>query len=134
MHIAVGRNSCNGRLVNLLLRRILALLLVHNGIAISKVTTCKINNLLLGNTSKTVVFLYLYLPVASINKCVDKFIGTTFIIIKCVQMVELHIVDDSRQKLVAKLTILQFLNLGKYKVLYIVERLTLVRHAKDNEL
>ena len=49
-------------------------------------------------------------------------------------MVELHIVDDGRQKLVAKLTILQLLNLGKYKVLYIVERLTLVGHSNDNKL
>ena len=94
----------------------------------------KVYNLLLGHTRNAVVLLHLCLPVASVDERVDKGVGTALVLVERVQIVELHVVDDCRQQLVAELATLKLLYLGKYKALNLVECLTLVRHANDNEL
>ena len=50
------------------------------------------------------------------------------------QEFEFHVVDDSRQQLVAEFALLKLLYFGKDEALHFVEALTLVRHSGDDEL
>ena len=95
---------------------------------------CEVDNLLLGHSGNAVELLYLGLPVASVDECVDISVGTLLVIVERLQEFEFHVVDDSRQQLVAEFTLLKLLYFGKDEALHFVKALTLVRHSGYDEL
>ena len=77
--ITIGLDRGDGRLVDLLLQTVDALLLEDGDIALGKELVGKVYQLLLGDLRDTVDALHLLLPVYLINKGINKHIGTTII-------------------------------------------------------
>jgi hypothetical protein len=62
------------------------------------VAACEVDNLLLGHSGNAVELLYLSLPVASVDECVDISVGTLLVVVERLQEFEFHVVDDSNER------------------------------------
>ena len=80
--LAVRRNRCDGRFVNLLLIRVCTLTLIHSHIIICEMSLCKIHNLLLRHLLHTTYISYLLLPVDTTDERIELHVRTCRILLK----------------------------------------------------
>ena len=131
--VTICLNRGDGRLVDLLLGRVHARLLIDGGIACGEETVGEGHDLLLGHLRHTVQLAYLLLPGDAVDKGIHKLTGAPLVALEGSLVVELHIVDHTRQEIVGEVTLLQVLDLGQHQVSHLLERLLGLGHTYQDE-
>ena len=121
LQVAVGRYRRDRGLLNLLLCGVFALMFVDDGVAVGEMALGEVHNLLLCDAGDAVEAFHLRLPRASVDEGVDERRCATLVTVERAQELELHVVLNRRQQLVAELATLELLDFCEHDSLHLVE-------------
>ena len=131
--IAVRRDGRNLGLVNLLLIGVNTLALIHSDIVVAEVAVGEVNNLLLGHSADAVKKVHTLFPRLAIDKCLEEEAGSCDVILHGMIEVQLQVIDNTGQQVVAEVTLLQLLQFAQQQGTHLVECLPLTRRAGQLE-
>ena len=131
--VTVGLNRGDGRLVDLFLGGVDALLLEDSDITLRKEPVGKINQFLLGNLRDAVDLAYFLLPVNLVDKGIHKHVGPTLIALNQLVEIAFLVVDDAGQQVVGKVTLLQFIDLSQHQTTHLFQCLPFLRRTHQDK-
>ena len=131
--IAIGGDGRYLRFVNLLLVGVYALTLIDGNIVVAEVALGEIHNLFFGHTTDAVEALHRLLPRLVINEGLQEHAGAPYVILHSLIVVQLQIIDDAGQQVVAEVAFLQLLQLVQQQGTHFVECLALTGYAHQLE-
>ena len=132
--VAVHLDWRNGRLVNLLLVRVLSLTLVDECVSISlEILVRHVHHVLLGQFRESVHERHPFRPVTTCDEITVHLSGTTLIALQGAHLLQFVVVDDCLQHRFVEIALLQLLDFSKHQVLHLVESLTFLWQTNQHE-
>ena len=131
--VAVRGNRRDGRFVYLLLCLIHALTLVNGHVAVGKEAVGKGYEFVLRDGGEAVERLHLLLPLDAVDEGVEHLADTSAVVVQRTQFREFVVIDGRYEQIFREISLLQFLYLAQHQVFHLLERLSFLRHAEEQE-
>ena len=126
MQVAVARNVCDGRLVNLHYRGVLAFALIHTHEAVAQILVSPLHDVGLLYLCHAVQSLHFLFPWDAVYEAIHHRADPCLVVIKAVQEVEFEVAEDARHQFLVKFSALYLLYLLQQQGLHLVKSLSFV--------